>query len=115
MAMLTKHIQVHFFQLPSISFNFHSCNHRSPPRISAALSFRNPDSRLIEARKLVDDFDPQIPLEKALTPPSSWYIDPSFFALELNHVFYRGWQAVGSLPSLNFLCFFFYSIYAMYV
>ncbi|XP_008443631.2 choline monooxygenase, chloroplastic isoform X1 [Cucumis melo] len=101
MATLTKHIQIHFFQPPSISFNFHFCNHRSPSRISASLSFRSPDSRFIEARKLVDDFDPEIPLEKALTPPSSWYIDPSFFALELDRVFYRGWQAVGYVEQLK--------------
>ncbi|XP_038880722.1 choline monooxygenase, chloroplastic [Benincasa hispida] len=101
MATLTKHIHTHFFQPPSISFNLHSCNHRSPSRISAALSFRNSDSHFIEAQKLVDEFDPEIPLEKAVTPPSSWYIDPSFYALELDRVFYRGWQAVGYVEQLK--------------
>ncbi|KAJ6408019.1 hypothetical protein OIU84_011346 [Salix udensis] len=46
-------------------------------------------------QNLVDEFDPNIPIEKALTPPSSWYTDPSFFDFELHRVFYRGWQAVG--------------------
>ncbi|KAM7473531.1 hypothetical protein LguiB_020774 [Lonicera macranthoides] len=44
---------------------------------------------------LVDEFDPKIPIEKALTPPSSWYTHPSFLSLELDRLFYRGWQAVG--------------------
>lgn len=101
MATLTKHIHTHFFQPPSTSFNLHSCKNRSPSRISAALSFQNPDSHFIQAHKLVHEFDPEIPLEKAVTPPSSWYIDPSFFHLELHRVFYTGWQAVGSLLSLN--------------
>jgi len=46
-------------------------------------------------QNLVDEFDPNIPIEKALTPPSSWYTDPSFFDFELHRVFYKGWQAVG--------------------
>ncbi|XP_031253591.1 choline monooxygenase, chloroplastic isoform X1 [Pistacia vera] len=52
-------------------------------------------SRLVSAQKLVGEFNPKIPIEKAKTPPSSWYTDPSFHALELDSVFYRGWQAVG--------------------
>ncbi|KAL1103564.1 hypothetical protein V6Z11_D04G009100 [Gossypium hirsutum] len=47
------------------------------------------------AHKIVREFDPKIPIEKAITPPSSWYTDPSFYAFELDRVFYRGWQAVG--------------------
>ncbi|RZC75460.1 hypothetical protein C5167_050937 [Papaver somniferum] len=31
----------------------------------------------------------------ALTPPSSWYTDPNFLSLEVDRVFYRGWQVVG--------------------
>ncbi|KAI3416719.1 Choline monooxygenase [Psidium guajava] len=47
------------------------------------------------AQSLVDEFDPELPIEEAWTPPSSWYTDPSFLDLELERVFYRGWQAVG--------------------
>ncbi|XP_008801514.1 choline monooxygenase, chloroplastic [Phoenix dactylifera] len=46
-------------------------------------------------RRTVEAFDPRIPLAEALTPPSSWYTDPSFFAFEFERVFLRGWQAVG--------------------
>ncbi|CAA7048834.1 unnamed protein product [Microthlaspi erraticum] len=48
-----------------------------------------------EISKLVAEFDPEIPLERASTPPSSWYSDPQFYRFELDHVFYGGWQAVG--------------------
>lgn len=50
---------------------------------------------LSHCTKMVDQFDPLIPLHSALTPPSSWYTDSSFFDFELHRVFYSGWQAVG--------------------
>ncbi|GAY37279.1 hypothetical protein CUMW_027820 [Citrus unshiu] len=56
---------------------------------------------LVAAQKLVYEFNPQIPIEKALTPPSSWYTDPSFLALELHRVFYRSWQVVGYTDQLK--------------
>lgn len=46
---------------------------------------------------LVEEFDPEIPVERALTPPSSWYTDYQFHRCELDRVFYGGWQVVGSL------------------
>lgn len=56
---------------------------------------------LVSAQKLVHEFNPKIPIEKALTPPSSWYTDTSFLALELHRVFYRGWQVVGYTDQLK--------------
>lgn len=52
-------------------------------------------SNSLEGRLLVDEFNPKIPIEKAITPPSSWYTSPSFNSLELDRIFYKGWQAVG--------------------
>ncbi|PKI52627.1 hypothetical protein CRG98_026967 [Punica granatum] len=49
----------------------------------------------------IDDFDPKIPIEEAATPPSSWYTEQSFFDLELDRVFYRGWQAVGYIEQIK--------------
>jgi choline monooxygenase len=43
----------------------------------------------------VAEFDPAVPLEAAVTPPSGWYTDADFLRLELDRVFLRGWQAVG--------------------
>uniref|UniRef100_M4E5R4 Choline monooxygenase, chloroplastic n=1 Tax=Brassica campestris TaxID=3711 RepID=M4E5R4_BRACM len=44
---------------------------------------------------LVEEFDPEIPVERALTPPSSWYTDHQFHRCELDRVFYGGWQVIG--------------------
>ncbi|RRT83037.1 hypothetical protein BHE74_00005532 [Ensete ventricosum] len=52
-------------------------------------------------QRMVEAFNPEIPLAEAITPPSSWYTDPSFLALEFDRVFFRGWQAVGNFSSLN--------------
>ncbi|GAV59711.1 Rieske domain-containing protein/Ring_hydroxyl_A domain-containing protein [Cephalotus follicularis] len=60
--------------------------------LNSCYSVDNPKEK---AQNLVYQFDPKIPIEKATTPPSSWYTHPSFLSLEFHHVFYRGWQAVG--------------------
>lgn len=52
-------------------------------------------SDFLVSQGLVHQFNPKIPIEEAVTPPTSWYTDPSFFQLELDRIFYRGWQAVG--------------------
>ncbi|XP_057422414.1 choline monooxygenase, chloroplastic isoform X3 [Lotus japonicus] len=62
-------------------------------------SLRSSDPHV--SQKLVKHFNPNIPIEEAVTPPTSWYTDPSFFQLELDRVFYRGWQAVGSTEQLK--------------
>lgn len=62
-----------------------------------ASSLHNPQVSSIGAPTLVGQFDPTIPIERAVTPPSSWYTDPSFYSLELDTLFYRGWQAAGQL------------------
>ncbi len=66
-----------------------------------------PPNSVSDALKLVHEFDPKIPVEKAVTPPSSWYTHPSFFQLELHRVFYKGWQAVGSFISSTIFTFHF--------
>nr|GMD76022.1 choline monooxygenase, chloroplastic [Ipomoea batatas] len=56
---------------------------------------------------LTREFNPDIPIEEAQTPPSSWYTDPSFYSLELTRVFYTGWQAVSYTEQVNELRQFF--------
>ncbi|KAI3929193.1 hypothetical protein MKX01_006429 [Papaver californicum] len=65
------------------------CNSLSADDTSNHASFN------VRTQKLVKEFNPHTPLEKALTPPSSWYTDSPFLSLEFDRVFYRGWQAVG--------------------
>jgi choline monooxygenase len=45
-------------------------------------------------------FDPTVPIERASTPPASWYIDPLFLGLERDRVFRRSWQPAGRLEQL---------------
>ncbi len=42
----------------------------------------------------VDRFDAVAPIERAFTPPASWYIDPRFHALDRQAVFGRSWLPV---------------------
>lgn len=72
-----------------------------------SLSRRSPETRrwITGAQslpRLVEEFDPKVPIEEAVTPPSSWYTEPSFLALELDRVFSRGWLAAGSLSHFLF-------------
>lgn len=71
----------------SLSRCFNSCE----PNYSSAWF----ESSVLQGQSLVNDFNPKIPIQEALTPPSSWYTHPSFLSLELHSVFYSGWQAVG--------------------
>jgi choline monooxygenase len=52
------------------------------------------------ARSEIDRFDPSIPIERARTPPASWYIDPAILAIERDAVFARTWQGVGPIERL---------------
>ncbi|XP_061990315.1 choline monooxygenase, chloroplastic-like [Rosa rugosa] len=63
-------------------------------RFFKSLSLTSPS---VGAPTLLDQFDPTIPVERAVHPPSSWYTDPALYAQELDSIFYRGWQAVGQL------------------
>jgi choline monooxygenase len=46
-------------------------------------------------KEIIDTYNPTAPLAEALTPPSSWYVDPRIFELERSTVFVRSWQVVG--------------------
>jgi len=46
-------------------------------------------------RDLLDAYDPEAPLDRAYTIPSSWYVDPRIAELEAGSVFTRTWQLVG--------------------
>ncbi|KAK8358035.1 hypothetical protein V6Z11_A05G457700 [Gossypium hirsutum] len=89
MTLLLKPIT----RLSLFQTHFQIINNNNPRARARAISVSCSWSH--EAHKIVREFDPKIPIEKAITPPSSWYTDPSFYAFELDRVFYRGWQAVG--------------------
>ena len=52
-------------------------------------------------RAELERFDPTVPIERALTPPASWYTDPRIFELERRAVFHRTWQPVGRIDELR--------------
>ncbi|CAL5040294.1 unnamed protein product [Urochloa decumbens] len=68
-----------------------------PSRAVSATARGAADPAAEHVRRLVAEFDPAIPLEAAVTPPSGWYTDPGFLQLELDRVFLHGWQAVGHI------------------
>jgi choline monooxygenase len=43
-------------------------------------------------KDIVDRYDPNLPLDRAATIPSSWYTSKDFYELELKTVFSRSWQ-----------------------
>jgi len=43
-------------------------------------------------RATVLDFDPEVPIERASTPPATWYTDPDLAALERRAVWDRTWR-----------------------
>jgi choline monooxygenase len=53
-----------------------------------------------DLREEIDRFEPGLPIERAHTPPASWYVDPRFFELERRAVFGRTWQAVARLDEV---------------
>src|SRR5687767_5324546 len=42
--------------------------------------------------RIVDEYDPDLPLDHALTIPASWYVDKDLYNLELKSVFSNTWQ-----------------------
>ena len=51
-------------------------------------------------RAELERFDPSLPIEKAWTPPASWYRGSAFMELDRARVFGRTWQAVARLDQV---------------
>jgi len=49
---------------------------------------------------VVEDFDPTVPIERAHTPPASWYLEPGLLELERDTVFSDNWIAVGRVAQV---------------
>jgi choline monooxygenase len=54
-----------------------------------------------QLRKTLEDFDPELPLERARTIPAAWYRDPEVYELERRSVFADSWQPVGRREQLT--------------
>src|SRR5262249_18040654 len=53
------------------------------------------NSRVVSIKKIIESYDPHLPLDAASTIPASWYLDPEIAALEQRTVFARSWQVAG--------------------
>src|SRR5215216_2666449 len=51
--------------------------------------------------ELVAEYDPDRPLDRASTIPSSWYTSKDFYELELKTVFARSWQLAGRVDQVR--------------
>ena len=55
----------------------------------------------VQLKTIIDQYDPNRPLDQASTSPSSWYTDKDFYQLELKTVFSRSWQLAGRLDQVT--------------
>ena len=51
--------------------------------------------------EIIASYDPTLPLEEALTIPSSWYLNPELAELEKQTVFSRSWQIAARLEQVK--------------
>ena len=52
-------------------------------------------------REIIDSYNPNAPLEEALTIPARWYTDQSLYNLELQTVFPSSWQLAGRVDQVR--------------
>lgn len=51
--------------------------------------------------QLVAEYDPALPLDRAFTIPSSWYVDQNLYELELQTVFSNTWQLAARVDQVQ--------------
>jgi len=51
--------------------------------------------------EIIRQYDPDLPLDRASTIPSSWYTNNDFYKLELRTVFSRSWQLAGRVDQVS--------------
>lgn len=59
-----------------------------------------PKSRM-QSNDLLAGFDANLPIERAWTPPASWFTSPEIYELEQRQVFAKSWQPVALLEQLS--------------
>ena len=51
--------------------------------------------------EIIDSYNPNAPLEEALTIPAPWYTDQNLYNLELQTVFANSWQLAGRVDQVR--------------
>jgi choline monooxygenase len=54
-----------------------------------------------DAKEIVEQYDPNLPLDRASTIPASWYTHKDFYQLELKTVFSRSWQLAARVDQVS--------------
>ena len=52
-------------------------------------------------QEIIQSYNPDAPLEHALTIPATWYVDQRLYQLELQTVFPHSWQVVGRIDQVR--------------
>jgi len=53
------------------------------------------------SKQIIDQYDPNLPLDRASTIPASWYTNKDFYRLELQTVFSRSWQLAARVDQVK--------------
>jgi choline monooxygenase len=62
---------------------------------------RNAESMKPSLLQIIDSYNPDVPLEQALTIPASWYTNPDLYNLEVETVFASSWQPAARVDQLQ--------------
>ena len=54
-----------------------------------------------QLKTIIEQYDPNLPLDYASTIPASWYIDDEFYDHELQSVFSQSWQLAARADQLT--------------
>jgi len=65
------------------------------------ISVHYPRTVTSQAFDEIKSWNPTVDISQATTPPSSWYIENSIFALEAKTVFFKNWLQVGRVSQLS--------------
>jgi choline monooxygenase len=63
--------------------------------LAARFNDKSSKRMAVSIRKIIEDYNPNLPLDEASTPPASWYRDARILALEQRAVFSHSWRLAG--------------------
>jgi choline monooxygenase len=73
----------------------------APLRLDKKRAEHNGQSQKSSLDAVIAAFDPSIPIERARTPPASWYLSPDMFVHDTRTVFQRSWHPAARVEQLQ--------------
>ena len=92
---------VSLISLASLSSSSSSASPSSSLTSKKKKKYQKKDCKESYLTNIINEFDPNIPIEKALTPPSSWYKDTLLYELEANSILMKQWHPIGNVSQLK--------------